>query len=89
MRKELTVFIETTDIDDDSELMIQSTKTEGVVLLTLPNGMKVGVQAEALNAAIQEVIWFKKLNPPTEKEQETKTIVNPLAAMEWIEEDTP
>lgn len=55
-RKELTIFVQTTD--EDSELSISSTRS-GVVVLTLPNGIKVGVNPEDLMNALYDIKFFK------------------------------
>jgi hypothetical protein len=86
MRRELTVFIPTTDIDE-SELMIQTTKTEGVILLTLPNGSKVGVERELLEKALNELKWFKVLNPNKESIEPKKSgTVEPMI-VEYVVSD--
>ena len=88
LRKELTVFVKTTDIDDDSELMVQSTKQPGVVLITLPNGMKVGLEAKALSDALFELELFKSINSATPialREKLPGTINAPFRT-EWIDE---
>jgi hypothetical protein len=76
MRKELMVFIETTSIDKD-ELLISTTQIDNAVVLTLPNGAKVGVKVDELMDALYEVKTFKKLNP-------TKDEVNLVAESSHI-----
>jgi hypothetical protein len=55
-RKELTVFVKTTD--EDEELSVTSTRS-GVVVLTLPNGNKVGVDPQHLINALYDIKFFK------------------------------
>lgn len=57
-RKELTVFIQTTD--EDTELSISTTRS-GVVVLTLPNGIKVGVDPQDLMNALYDLKFFKQI----------------------------
>lgn len=56
-RKELTVFVQTTD--EESELSISSTRGD-VVVMTLPNGFKVGVGREDLINALYDLKFFKQ-----------------------------
>lgn len=56
-RKELTVFVQTTD--EDTELSISTTRS-GVVVLTLPNGIKVGVDPQDLMDALYDLKFFKQ-----------------------------
>jgi hypothetical protein len=56
-RKELTVFVQTTD--EDTELSISTTRS-GVVVLTLPNGIKVGVDPQHLMNALYDLKFFKQ-----------------------------
>ena len=55
MRKELSVYIKTSD---DDEISLNSTNS-GVVVLTLPNGIKVGLNPKELRDAIFEIEFFK------------------------------
>lgn len=57
-RKELTVFVQTTD--EDTELSISTTRS-GVVVLTLPNGIKVGVDPQDLMNALYDLKFFKQM----------------------------
>lgn len=57
MRKELTVFVNTSDED---EIAI-STTSSNVVVLVLPNGIKVGVNPEELQTALTELRIFKSI----------------------------
>lgn len=57
-RKELTVFVQTTD--EDTELSVSTTRS-GVVVLTLPNGIKVGVNPEDLMNALYDLKFFKQI----------------------------
>lgn len=56
-RKELTVFVQTTD--EDTELSISSTRGK-VVVLALPNGIKVGVDPAHLLDALYDLKFFKE-----------------------------
>jgi hypothetical protein len=57
-RKELTVFVQTTD--EDTELSISSTRSN-VVVIALPNGMKVGVDPSSLIDALYDLKFFKQI----------------------------
>lgn len=57
-RKELTVFVQTTD--EDTELSI-STSRSGVVVITLPNGIKIGVDPDNLMNALYDLKFFKQV----------------------------
>lgn len=58
MRKELSVFVKTSNED---EIVLSSTNV-GVVVLNLPNGFKVGVDPKELSDALFEIQFFKKYN---------------------------
>lgn len=57
-RKELTVFVQTTD--EESELSISTTRS-GVVVITLPTGIKVGVDPSHLMNALYDLKFFKQM----------------------------
>lgn len=60
MRKELTVFVKTTDISGEEEVSLTTTQN-GSVVFTLPNGHKVGINPDELSDALFELNLFKRL----------------------------
>jgi hypothetical protein len=58
-RKELTVFVQTTD--EDTELSVSSTRS-GVVVVSLPNGIRFGVDPEHLINALYDIQVFKRMS---------------------------
>jgi hypothetical protein len=60
MRKEISIYIPTTE--EEEELKITSTNNPDVVVLTLYNNVKIGVSLKSLNKALFEVEYFKIVN---------------------------
>jgi hypothetical protein len=83
MRKELTIFIPTT-AGEDEDMAITTTRTPGVIVLTLPNGAKVGVDADVLNEAVQEAALFKRMYPEGDKDKPAEKPKE--GQMEWVDE---